>query len=170
MLQGIISGAGWFLLFLAVHVFWFHRVHVVDCSKLIVKILAVCFLGHLATILILDLSQLPADMIALRIGYGALVMTNLFIVYMPFYFTIATSLSIQTLISLEESEAKVLTLAELQQRFASRDTVERRLHIMVRNGYLASETPGRYYITAKGHWVSVCFARLKEVWRLGAGG
>src|ERR1017187_2462670 len=98
MLQGIISGALWFLIFLAIHVLWFHLVTVERCAKLILNILGWCFVGHLGTVLLLNSGLHPPSQIILRMCYGSLVMGCLFILYMPFYYTIATSLSVQTLI------------------------------------------------------------------------
>src|SRR5437870_397049 len=118
MLQGIVSGASWFFLFLFIHVFWFHMVHVERCAKAILNTFACCFAGHLVTIGLLS-GERSLDLVLLRAFYGALVMGCLFIVYMPFYYTIATSLSVQTLICLEEAPGKSLTVALLREQFAS---------------------------------------------------
>src|ERR1017187_8415395 len=116
MLQGIVSGVLWFFIFLAIHVLWFHLVTVERCAKLILSILGWCFIAHLSTVLLLDGGVQPTSQIILRMCYGSLVMGCLFILYMPFYYTIATSLSVQTLIRLESVSTKVLRITELRHR------------------------------------------------------
>jgi hypothetical protein len=169
MLQGILSGAGWFTVFLVVHIVWFHLVQVKDCFKWIAKTLPVCVLAHIGTIVILNSGAQPGEIIALRTVYGVLAMGGLFILYMPFYYTIVASLSIQTLICLDESPGKSLRIAELHQRFASRDIVAGRLEVMVRNGYL-EHGPSGYRATSKARVMSHLFGFLKAVWKLGPGG
>ena len=169
MLQGILSGAGWFTVFLVVHIVWFHLVHVKDCFKWIVKTLPVSVLAHIGTIVILNWGALSGEIIALRSVYGLLVMACLFILYMPFYYTIVASLSIQTLICLEEAPRNSLRIAELLQRFASRDIVAGRLEIMASNGYLEPASSG-YCVTPKARVMSSFFGLLKAIWKLGPGG
>src|SRR5437773_3061192 len=165
MLQGIVSGASWSCIFLLVHVIWFHRVHVQDCFASIVKILALCIGGHVGIVAALNWG-LPVMNQILAGCYGLLVMACSFILYMPFYYTIVTSLSVQTLVLLHASPRHSLSLSELHQRFASKRTIEERMRIMVHNGYL-KEQDGRYSATLKGHIVSRFFCALKELWRLG---
>jgi hypothetical protein len=169
MLHGILSGAGWFAVFLAAHIAWFHAVHVVDAFKWIMKTLAVCVVAHAVTVTLLNFGSQSAVVTLLRIFYGFLAMGCLFILYMPFYYTIVASLSIQTLICLEESPRKSLTILELRERFASRDIVAGRLKIMARNGYLDA-TPSGYCVTPKARAMSGIFGFLKELWKLGPGG
>ena len=169
MLQGIISGAIWFFIFLVIHILWFHLVTVERCAKLILNVFGACFAAHLGTILVLDFGVQPAGRIALNICYGALVMGCSFILYMPFYYTIATSLSVQTLIVMESADTKGTSVADLRARFASAEIVGGRLKVMVTNGYL-TEKDGRYRVTPKGRVVAKVFGYLKDVWKLGPGG
>jgi hypothetical protein len=169
MLQGSISGAIWFFIFLAIHVVWFHLVTVARCAKLILSILSWCFVAHLGTILLLDSGVQPPSQIILRMCCGSLVIGCFFILYMPFYYTIAASLSVQTLICLESAPTKTLSITELRERFASAEVVAGRLKVMAANGYL-TEKGGRYEVAPKGRAVAKVFGCLKEVWRLGPGG
>ncbi len=169
MLQGIISGAIWFFIFLAIQILWFHLVTVEHCAKLIVSILAWCLVAHLGTIMLLNYGiQLPGQ-IVLRMFYGSLTMGCLFILYMPFYYTIATSLSIQTLIYLESAPSRAWSVGELQRRFASKEIVSGRLKVMVANGYLTGND-GKYRVAYKGLLVAKVFGYLKHIWRLSPGG
>src|SRR2546426_144715 len=155
MVQGVISGAGWFSLFLVIHILWFHRVHIENCFKLIMKIFSGCLAGHVGTIAVMNWGFLAIDHMV-GIFFGLLAMACCFIMYMPFYYTVVTSLSIQTLILLAESPQKKLSLSQLQERFASTRIVEERMKTMVRNGYL-KESNGRYCPTFKGHVVARFF-------------
>lgn len=169
MLVGICSGAGWFAVFLAVHIAWFHRTHVEDAYKWIIKMLLICVVADTGTILVWNWGTHSGEIAALMIFYGVLVMACLFILYMPFYYTVVASLSIQTLICLKEAPLKTLTLTDLRQRFASRDIVAERLKIMESNGYLERVASG-YRITPKARIVSGFFGFLKALWKLGSGG
>jgi hypothetical protein len=169
MAQAIISGLIWFFLFLCVHVLWFHFVKVERSARLIMIVFACCFAGNFGTILVSDPAALPIDQVALRVLYGSLLMGCLFVLYMPFYFTISTSLSVQTLICLREARDRALSTDALRQRFASNEIVAGRLSLMVANGYLA-EHRGKYRVTSKGRRIARFFARLKAIWMLGPGG
>jgi len=169
MLQGIVSGAVWFLVFLVVHVLWFHMIYVERRARLIMVTYACCLTGNLGTVLAADTVGMSVDQTALRIFYSSLVMGCLFVLYMPFFYTIATSLSVQTLVCLEESPKRALNLGGLQQRFASPAIVAGRLDVMVTSGYL-TERAGKYSVTSKGRAVAKFFGYLKEIWRLGPGG
>jgi hypothetical protein len=169
MLHGILSGAAWFAVFLAIHMFWFHLVHVKDCFKAIMKVFTACLIAHAAAICVTASNTVTGGDIAARICYGALTMCCLFILYMPFYYTIVASLSIQTLIYIEHMPRKSASLPALRKRFASRDIVEGRLTTMVSNGYLSQHERG-YRVTGKGHMVAHCFLFIKAIWRLGPGG
>jgi hypothetical protein len=169
MLQGTTSGAIWFFIFLAIHVLWFHLVTVERCAKLILNVFGACFAAHVGTILMLDSGILPPGQILLRLCYGALIMGCSFVLYMPFYYTIATSLSVQTLIVLESAHTKATSVSDLRERFASAEIVGGRLNVMVANGYLTRQD-GMYRVAPKGRMVAKVFGYLKEVWKLGPGG
>jgi hypothetical protein len=169
MTQGIVSGASWFLVFLVIHILWLHWARVERCFDLIMKTFTGCLVGHLGTIVALNWGLRSIDQLIVRMCYGSLVMGCLFIVYMPFYYTIVTSLSVQTLICLDEAAGGSLRISALQQRFASAAIVAGRLKTMVDSGYLTEEA-GRYRVTSKGHGIAHFFAYLKEIWKLGPGG
>lgn len=105
----------------------------------------------------------------LNLLYADLAMLCAFNLYMPFYYTIAASLSVQTMIALEGTPQGQAPLTELHGQFASQSIVEGRLESMVANGYL-TRSGDCYRLTRKGRLtarVSQCF---KECWRLGPGG
>jgi hypothetical protein len=169
MLQAIVSGSSWFFVFLAVHILWFHRVHVKQCFGLITKMFAGCVIGHTATIVVQNWDTSSTMGIITKEFYGVLTMACLFILYMPFYYTIVSSLSVQTLIFLEESSQHALSMRSLRERFASKSLVHERLKILTSNGYLTEGCDG-YTVTRKGHLVSIFFIFFKKLWRLSPGG
>jgi len=169
MLQGIVSGAIWFSVFLAVHIIWFHMIYVERRARFIMVTYACCLTGNVGTVFAADTGAMSVAQMALRIFYGSLVMGCLFVLYMPFFYTIATSLSVQTLVCLEESPKRALNLGALQQRFASPAIVAGRLDVMVTSGYLTVRA-GTYSVTSKGRAIAKFFGYLKEIWRLGPGG
>jgi hypothetical protein len=169
MLQGTISGGICFFIFLVVHILWFHFVTIERCAKLILKVFGASLAMHLGAILALDIGTQPFGQIVFRICYGLLVMGCSFVLYMPFYYTIAASLSVQTLIVIESAPAKQTTIDDLCERFASQEIVRGRLNVMVANGYLTVKN-GMYRVAPKGRLVAKVFGSLKKLWKLGSGG
>lgn len=169
MLEGLLSGLSWFVLFLLIHIIWFHFNYVERCGSFLLTLLLCCTAGHAATFWLITRNDGSAAQSALGIVYGILVMVCLFILYMPFYYTIATSLSVQSLIFLETNSKRSLTVDDLREHFASREIVAGRLAVMALNGYLREES-GRYFIAPKGHRIAVFFSYLKDLWKLGPGG
>ena len=169
MTQGIISGAVWFALFLVVHAALFHRRHVENCFSLIIRVYFVCVAGHAGTILFVSGRSCPVDRAAAIFFYGLLVMGCLFILYMPFFYNIVNSLSLQTLILLTESPTGTLPLTDLQERFAGEPIVRDRMDTMAVNGYL-TERDGSYCLTPGGRTTARFFGAAKDFWSMGAGG
>lgn len=173
MLLGLVSGAGWFSAFLIAHVATFHFVRLRNRFQCIARLFLAAAVGHLATIVVMqqfagalgDAFRGPV----LSFFAGLLAMLCLFVLYMPFYFTIAASLSVQSLILIARSPGWTLPIAALRERFASRAVLEQRLAAMVANGYLVREGDG-FRPTSKGRLVGRSFHAIKRLWRLGAGG
>lgn len=99
---------------------------------------------------------------------GALVMACLFVLYMPFYYTVAASLSVQTLILLLNAGGRLDT-STLKSRFAAVGLVEGRLRTMRMNGYLLSDGE-RFCLTPRGRLIARRFEAIKRLWKLGPGG
>ena len=96
--------------------------------------------------------------------YGGLLM-----LYLPFYYSVAASLSLQTLILLSKQANGSLPVTALQHRLASRQLVAQRLATMGANRFLI-ERGRTYYLTDKGRRTARIFLFFKTLWRLGAGG
>jgi hypothetical protein len=101
--------------------------------------------------------------------WGMLAYVALFTLYMPFFYTVATSLSVRTIVLLARSPDGALPIQALFDRFGSRALVEGRLLVMMQNGLLL-QRGGEYHLTSKGYVVAQAFSRIKQFWRLGAGG
>lgn len=170
MAFGIASGLIWFGVFLLIHFAVFHARHIENCFSVIMRILVACIAGHLATVGLTHAADLTEPLVrGAALLYGLLTMAALYILYMPFFYNVVNSLSIQTLVLLSRTEQGRLPLAVLHERFGSRAIVTNRLQTMVINGYLSVDN-GAYRLTEKGESMVRIFGGLKEFWRMGAGG
>jgi hypothetical protein len=104
----------------------------------------------------------------LALAWGVLTLLALYALYMPFYYTVVASLSVQSLVLMARAGG-TLAKADLQRRFASRALVAQRMQTMATNGFLVSTAAG-YALSAKGLRVAQVFALVKDFWRLGPGG
>jgi hypothetical protein len=100
--------------------------------------------------------------------YAVLVMACLFVVSAPLFFTIYTSLSVESLLIAFRRGGSV-SIETLYRRFASPEFVSGRLETMVMSGYLVS-TGDRYQASPKGRRVAAFFSAIKRTLRLGLGG
>jgi hypothetical protein len=81
---------------------------------------------------------------------GVLTLICLFIIYMPLYYTIASSLSVRTLVLLASQLDGRPATARVCARFISCALVPHRLQIMRTNGFLAETARGRFTQALKG--------------------
>lgn len=100
--------------------------------------------------------------------WGSLTFLCLYVLYMPFYFVVMTSLSVESLIMLDKAGGS-LRISRLQDRFTFEAFAADRFATMVRNGILR-QTPDGYVVTEKGRQTIRPFLFIKSLWRLGAGG
>lgn len=173
MILGLITGAVWFALFLAGHI-------------AIVRLVAKAArpranqLMFLAGLLAIAITVPPAIAFApgtiwtqghpvVAVLCGMLVYTSLFILYMPFYYVVAASLSVRSVVLLGRAHDGALPLSVLQDEFVSRSLVGQRLETMAENGFLRGSARG-YELTTKGRNVAMVFDFLKRLWTLGPGG
>jgi hypothetical protein len=169
---GMVSAGLWFALFWLAHIALLHFLDVRHRFKLISRLFVTALAGHLITVATLSESLSTAwggaeGAIALVAGW--LVLLCLFVLYMPFLFVIATSLSVQTMILVAGAPDGRLPRLRLQARFASPYLAAGRLETMKMNGYLTHTEQG-YGLTRKGVLVARGFFGLKALWRLGPGG
>lgn len=173
MILGLITGAVWFALFLAGHIVIVRLVGKAARPRANQLTFLAGLLAIAVTMppLIASTSGtvLTQGNMAVAIICGMLVYTSLFILYMPFYYVVAASLSVRSVVLLGRAHDGALPLSVLQEEFVSRNLVGQRLETMAENGFLTA-TPGGYALTAKGRLVATVFDTLKRIWKLGPGG
>ena len=162
MTSALASALIWFTIFLIGHLIYFNVNPAAMRAKFMMNLLLIALLGHLASAMLL----LQSDMV-MSLLWGWLTILCLFVLYMPFYYVIATSLSVQSMILVQTKGQ--YPLRQLQEAFVSRTLVGDRLSTMVANGYLV-EVNGHYCLTPKGRRVARIFLFFKGLWKLGAGG
>jgi hypothetical protein len=91
-----------------------------------------------------------------------------FLLYMPFYYTVAASQSVQLVIEVRAA-AHGLSLAQIRRRYPVEETLGGRLETLAWAGYIVG-VGGRFVLTFKGRLVSRPFRAIKKLWRLGPGG
>jgi hypothetical protein len=100
--------------------------------------------------------------------YGGGVLFCAFILYMPFYYTVSNSLSVQMLIRMQAAPDG-LSVEGLRQDFPMEELLAGRLVTLVASGYVV-RTGERFVITAKARVLARSFLFMKALWRLGPGG
>ena len=136
---------------------------------MIIRLYLLCLTGHAGTIFCLNWESHTTGPALASFFYGLVVTGCLFILYMPFYYNVVNSLSIQTLILLSEARSCSLPVPELQERFAGQSIVEGRLNTMAINGYL-TRNQGTYCLTNRGRAMARLFGGIKDFWKMGPGG
>jgi len=173
MILGMIVGAAGFVLFLAGHIAVMRLVPVAGRPRAAQFLFLAGLFGIPAALWPLITSAqnpvLTQGGVTAGALCGALVYAGLFILYTPFYYIVAASLSVRTIVLLERHGDGALPLSALQDEFMSRRLVGQRLETMAENGFLRWSPQG-YALTAKGRCVAVIFDFIKRIWKLGAGG
>jgi hypothetical protein len=88
---------------------------------------------------------------------------------MPFYYTVAASLSVRTMVLMHGRLDARMLVVDLRKEFVSRRLVGQRLATMAANGFLLPRSDA-YTLSARGRFIAMIFSWLKTFWRLGAGG
>jgi hypothetical protein len=174
MIAGLISGLVWFAIFL------FGQLIVMGQCDALVRPRAtnLIFVGCVAglAISVVLICQFLEDSVvthgggSLAVLWGLLTLVCLFVLYMPFYYTVASSLSVRTLVLLAAEPGGRLPIDEVRERFVSPALVGRRLEIMKTNGFLAATEDGGFVLTSKGRALATVFGQLKRFWGMDAGG
>lgn len=173
MILGLITGAVWFVLFLVGHIVIVRLVGKAARPRANQLMFLAGLLAIAVTMPPLIASTSGPVMtqgnMMVAIICGMLVYTSLFILYMPFYYVVAASLSVRSVVLLGRAHDGALPLSILQEEFVSRSLVGQRLETMAENGFLRGSARG-YELTTKGRNVAMVFDFLKRLWTLGPGG
>jgi hypothetical protein len=165
-LIGVAAAVAWFLVFFLAHVGGL-RAGFENARWLLISY-AACFLGALATAILLTAWHHGVQAVILAAMMAALTSVCLFALYVPALYTVLTSLSVQTMMLLR-CRGGALPEAELYDRFASRKIMEQRLATLFASGYVAPEGPS-YQLTPRGRAIAKFFRPVKILWNLGPGG
>lgn len=173
MLTGAAVGLACFAAFVIVHVILFHLREIRSRALIVLEIFAGAVGGCLIVSALAlrrggDLAPLLGDMLVANLS-GALVMCALFVLYMPFYYTIATSLSVRTLITIQRTPANEISVSALKAKYVSMDLLRSRLEAMVQSGLLVRDGDG-FRLSWKGKSIARVFRLIKLAWKLGPGG
>jgi len=155
------ASAGWAAFAAAGHFVVFHLFQVKHRARTVVCLWCLALIGYVWTGLVLEVDRW-------RMAYGGVVLFCAFILYMPFYYTVSNSLSVQMLIRMEAAPDD-LSVEELRQGFGMEELLAGRLAILVASGYLVQKGT-RFAMTVKARMVAQSFRFMKSLWRLGPGG
>ena len=175
MLAGLISASIWFGMFIVGHIAAFRLASVQRRSKLIIRLFATAIAGHLACVAVLDvittggLAGLGSSLLLSAIC-GVLLLLCLLVLYMPFYYTLNTSLSVETLAILGRSTVDRLPTQEMERRFTSLAFLQDRLATMQANGYLEKENRDLWILTPRGRRIATVMNTVNRLLSLGPGG
>jgi hypothetical protein len=153
--------AGWVAFATAGHFVVFHLFQVKHRARTVVCLWGLALIGYLWTGMVLEVDHW-------RVTYGGVVLFCAFILYMPFYYTISNSLSVQMLIRMEAAPYD-LSIEEVRQGFRLDEMLAGRLEILVVSGYLV-QNGTRFAMTARARVLAQSFLFMKSLWRLGPGG
>jgi hypothetical protein len=173
MIIGLLGGPLWFALFFAANlavVRWAHPERKAQINqRLFLAGLAGTAISLWPAAALLRGTLLGHGGVMMAILWGVLGYIGLFVLYMPFYYTVMASLSVRTMVMLHRRPGDRMPIAELREEFGSRALVGQRLATMATNGFLVAR--GRVCtLSPKGRRTAAAFAWLKRFWRLGAGG
>ena len=173
MMLGLLAGLLWFMLFFAAHlavIRWARpEVRAQVNQRLCLAGLAGITTGLWPATAVAQGSSLAQGGLIMAILCGILGYLGLFVLYMPFYYTVVASLSVRTMVMLHQQPGGRMSIEELREEFSSRRFVERRLATMAANGFLVPRGTA-YVLSSKGRWTAAIFSQLKRLWGLGAGG
>jgi hypothetical protein len=173
MILGLFAGLLWFALFFAAHLAVIHWARSESKARINQRLFLAGFAGIAISLwpatAVLRGSALAHGGVIMAILCGSLSYVGLFVLYMPFYYTVVASLSVSTMVMLHRRPDRRMSTAELCEEFVSRRLVGQRLATMATNGFLVPRGDA-YALSPKGRSTAAIFSWLKEFWRLGAGG
>jgi hypothetical protein len=173
MIFGALYGMFWFALFLFVQLILMRALPArlrLAWNKRSVIISLIALSATVGPLLhLIDVAMLASGGWLLGAMWGDLTFLCLYVLYMPFYFVVMTSLSVETLVMLAKQADGTLPVAQLRARFASEAFAADRFETMVRSGLLKKASDG-YAVTNNGTRAARPFLFVKAIWRLGAGG
>ena len=155
------AGAVWTAAAVAGHFAIFHMVEVEHRARTLTLLFAGAAFATLGMCLLLDVDRW-------RTLYGMSMVACAYLLYMPFYYTVSASQSVQLVIDIHAAPDG-LSVEELRGRHPVDEILAGRLETLLWAGYV-TEVDGRFALTGKGRLTSRPFRAVKALWRLGPGG
>lgn len=155
------SSVGWIAAAVVAHFALLHWAPIERRARAFVGVFAGAAVAHAVTALLLGAGPW-------RAAYGVVLVFCAFILYGPFYYTIAASFSVRILVDLVGVHGG-LTPDELRKRYPVDDIVDGRLRTLVASGYLRP-SGSVFALSPKGAAIAGPFRLVKALWRLGPGG
>ena len=170
MLEGILIALFCFILFLLIHVVIFHNRQVKKRFNTLVMIFLSLFpIYVLIYSLTSDFLTNFTSSALVSFLNGILIYILLFFGYGHFYFLVDRSISVRTMVELENSRERKLTYEQLKEVYSPDNLLLRRVGEML-NGKYIIENSGCYKTTRKGRYQARLCKFLKEYLQLGPGG
>jgi hypothetical protein len=164
---GLGAAAGWFAIFAVLHIASLGRGR--HHAGTMLRAYASAALGLVTTAAGLASLVMGVPSAVLALANGCLAFACLFVLYVPCFYTLTTSLSVATLVLLLQRGGH-LNEAELYERFAGRNLAAGRLSTLHESGYVIEMAGGHYAATPLGRGVARSFSAIKALLRLGPGG
>ena len=155
------AGVVWTAAAVAGHFAIFHLVQVEHRARTLTLLFACAAFATLWTCLLLDVDRS-------RTLFGMSVVACAFLLYMPFYYTVAASQSVQLVIDIHAAPGG-LSVEEIRGRYPLDEILAGRFETLIWAGFV-TEMDGRFVLTGKGRLTSRPFRAVKALWRLGPGG
>jgi hypothetical protein len=168
VILGISAGFIWFALFFSAHLAVIRCARIEARARINQRLFFAGLLGIVfslwPTVVAAQGSTLARGGVAMAILCGALSYIGLFVLYMPFYYTVITSLSVRTMVMLRRRPDARMPIAELREEFVSRRLVGQWLATMVANGFLVLHGDS-FALSPKGRSIAVIFnQKVLEAW------
>jgi hypothetical protein len=161
----VLTAVVWFCVFVVAHIAGWRAGH--GTARWLLISYVGCVLGTLVNVIGLMAGSDAVTVIA-AVLLALMTSACLFVLYVPAIYTVLTSLSVQTLVTLRRAGG-MLPEAELYAHFAGRSIVDDRLATLAASGYMVAEGR-RFRLTARGRTLATIFAVIKDFWKLGPGG
>ena len=171
LIEGALTGFRMFAFFVLAHWVYFGFIRPKNRSRVLFRLTLFFWILILlrSSHLYFSTESFRMEISIVQVTGATLAFACMWFLYMPFYYSIQTSISVGMLIRILQSGSTGLPESELKPKERTKIIAKKRLETMVAAGYVAT-SPGGYGLTDKGKYVAHFFRALKKFWKLGAGG
>lgn len=171
LVEGALIGFRMFVFFVIAHWIYFGFIRPKNRSRVLFKLTLFFWILILirSSQLYFSIETFRMEISIVQVTGATLAFACMWFLYMPFYYSIQTSISVGMLIRILQSGSAGLPETELKPEERTKLIGKKRLETMVTAGYVTT-SPSGYSLTDKGRHVALFFRALKKFWNLGAGG